>query len=348
MRKKINLTGVTLLVVYSLATMAGQAQLCSGSLGDPVVKIDFGGPGSYPPVPVLEGYIFQGTSCPDDGYYTVARSSPTCFNDAWHLLNADHTGNGGYFLLVNANFTPGDFYRQRIGGLCPGTTYEFAAWLLNIIKYTSINPNLLFTIETTTGTVLQSYYTGDIPVTTSPQWNQYGFFFTTPANLSEVVLRIRNNAPGGIGNDIAIDDITLRPCGPKITANIDGLGTAAALCATQSRPFLLQGELTQGYSNPALQWQSSTDTGKTWQNIANSTAISHAISTPLPGLVQYRIIAAEAINISNAGCRVSSTPVTINVVKTPEIDAGPDLNIFAGDTITFLATANATNLKYDW
>jgi gliding motility-associated-like protein len=334
--------------LYLYAGTSGFSQLCTGSLGDPVVKIDFGGPGSYPPVPVLDGYIFQGTSCPDDGYYTVARSSPTCFNDAWHLLNADHTGNGGYFLLINATFTPGDFYRQRIGGLCPGTTYEFAAWLLNIIKYTSINPNLLFTIETTTGAVLQSYFTGDIPVTTSPQWKQYGFFFTTPANLSEVVLRIRNNAPGGIGNDIAIDDITFRPCGPKLTAAINGLGTSVSICATNTRPFLLQGELTEGYNNPALQWQRSTDTGKTWQNIANATQLTYAVNEPLPGLTQYRIIAAEAVNIENAVCRISSPPVTINLVKTPEIDAGPDLNIFAGDTITFLATAQPANLKYGW
>jgi gliding motility-associated-like protein len=54
------------------------------------------------------------------------------------------------------------------------------------------------------------------------------------------------------------------------------------------------------------------------------------------------------VNIENAVCRISSPPVTINLVKTPEIDAGPDLNIFAGDTITFLATAQPANLKYGW
>jgi hypothetical protein len=29
-----------------------------------------------------------------------------------------------------------------------------------------------------------------------------------------VSLSLRNNAPGGIGNDLALDNITFRPCGP--------------------------------------------------------------------------------------------------------------------------------------
>lgn len=337
-----------LFAAFYLCSTTGFSQLCTGSLGDPVVKIDFGSPGNFQSVPVLPGYIFQGFSCPDDGYYTVASFSPTCFNDAWHPLSRDHTGNGGNFLLVNASFSPGDFFRQNIEGLCPGTTYEFAAWLLNMIKYSSINPNLLFTIETASGTVLQSYNTGDIPVTTTPQWNQYGFFFTTPANLSAVVLRIRNNAPGGIGNDIAIDDITFRPCGPKVNTTITGAGTQVVLCQADARPFLLEGSITQGFNNPALLWQSSADTGKTWQNINNAGQLSYTVNPLQPGVALYRMLVAEAGNINNTACRIASEPVEINLVKTPDIDAGPNLNIFPGDTITLLATAPNLNLAYEW
>ena len=70
-------------------------------------------------------------------------------------------------MLVNASFTPGDFYVDTVKGLCPSTTYEFAAWVMNVLRTSAcqgngIDPNLTFKIETTTGTVLASYNTGNL------------------------------------------------------------------------------------------------------------------------------------------------------------------------------------------
>jgi hypothetical protein len=60
------------------------AQLCTGSLGDPVVNITFGtvsngDPGVAPPA----GYTYTTSSCPDDGYYTITRSTSGCFSNSW-------------------------------------------------------------------------------------------------------------------------------------------------------------------------------------------------------------------------------------------------------------------------
>jgi hypothetical protein len=52
--------------------------------------------------------------------------------------------------------------------------------------------------------VLKTYNTGDIPVENVITWKQYGFYFTTPEDVSKIVLRMRNNAPGGHGNDLAL------------------------------------------------------------------------------------------------------------------------------------------------
>ena len=68
--------------------------------------------------------------------------------------------------------------------------------------------------------ILASFDSGDVPVSGSPTWLQYGFLFTTPADNAQIVLRLRNNAPGGQGNDLALDDIAFRPCGAKITVDI--------------------------------------------------------------------------------------------------------------------------------
>src|SRR5207344_2654433 len=105
------------------------------------------------------------------------------FGSTWHSITQDHTGdNGGYFMLVNASYGTGDFYVSTVDGLCANTTFEFAAWVMNILKpsscnYMGIKPNLTFSIETASGTILKEFNSGDISAESSPQWKQYGFFF---------------------------------------------------------------------------------------------------------------------------------------------------------------------------
>ena len=174
-----------LLLVYpGLAiTACAQAQLCSGSLGDPVVNITFGaGHGPGPALAaVTTSYGYVADPCPVNGYYALLNSGIEC-NYGWHVLQRDHTGDvNGYCMLADASFETGDFYVDTVRSLCSGTTYEFAAWMLNM-KYVlqGTRPNITFSIETETGQVLQRYNSGDLPVEPTVQWKQYGFYFTTP------------------------------------------------------------------------------------------------------------------------------------------------------------------------
>ena len=181
------------------------AQLCQGSLGDPVVNITFGaGSNPGPPLGNLTNYTYASHDCPDDGYYTIGNSTNNCFGRTWRSLFTDHTPGdvNGYMMIVNASVNPGDFFVKTVDGLCPNTTYEFASWIFNVLQPfacggNGIKPNITFNIETTTGTVLKSYQTGDIPM--SGSWVQYGFFFSTTTAENSVVLRMTNNAPGGCG-----------------------------------------------------------------------------------------------------------------------------------------------------
>ena len=210
------------------------SQLCTGSLGDPVVNITFGaGSNPGPPLNVtVTNLSHVDHDCPNDGYYAITNATSNCFGDSWHTVNGDHTGdNGGFFMLVNASYQPSDFYVAKVDGLCPNTTYQFASWIMNLLKsQESIRPNLTFNIEKVDGTILKTFDTGDIPVEGCGEWRQYGFFFTNGSDGS-VVLRIRNNAPGGIGNDLGLDDITFSPCGPQVIATISGSsGNSTSFC----------------------------------------------------------------------------------------------------------------------
>lgn len=308
----------------------GYSQLCEGSLGDPLVNISFGAgnnPGS-PLAAAATGYQYKSGDCPDDGFYTVTNKSTACFMDSWHSLASDHTGNGnGYFMLVNASIQPSAFYVDTVRGLCGNSTYEFAAWVVNVLKPSACNsngnkPDLTFTIETTTGTVLKSYNSGSIPPTSSPSWKQYGFYFTTPPAGSDIVLRIVNNAPGGCGNDLALDDITFRPCGPRLTPSVAGYsGNLVNICEGNAQTFNLSATISPGFTNPDFQWQQRIDNGS-WNDIAgaNSTLYTTNFSaSQAAGTYDYRLSVAEAGNLGTSQCRISSDPITLKVNANPVV-----------------------------
>ena len=332
------------------------AQLCQGSLGDPIVNITFGS-GSNPGAPLkaaTTSYQYLSTDCPGDGFYTVRSNTTGCFQSSWHSLNTDHTGDpNGYFMLINASFQPSAFYLDTVRGLCGGTTYEFAAWVMNVLKPigcspNAIQPNLTFTIERTDGTVLQTYNTNTINTQGSPTWQQFGFFFTTPANASDIVLRIFNNAPGGCGNDLALDDITFRPCGPQLTAMITGSpSSTVTICEGTARSFTFNATVSAGFNNPSFQWQ-QTSNGITWTDIAGATAttlIQDFIVTTTPGNYLYRLSAAEAGNMNSVQCRIVSDPLTIEVGAIPVTNAGSNSPVCQNNSLVLTANDGAL---YQW
>lgn len=328
------------------------AQLCNGSLGDPVVNITFGA-GSNPG-PALSAattsYNYVTDPCPVNGYYTLMNKGIEC-NYGWHVLQSDHTGNrNGYFMLVDASFEPGDFYLDTVRTLCANTTYEFAAWILNM-KYVTqgIRPNITFTIETATGRVLQTYNSGDIPVEQTVNWKQYGFYFTTPSNVSAIILRMRNNAPGGDGNDLAMDDITFRPCGRLITSTVTGItGDTIDICEGNASVYNFNATVASGYVNPLYHWQLSRDTGVSWNDIAGAASTSYIREPTTAGNYWYRFTLVEANVAGPTTCRIASTPIIISVHENPVVNAGADINIIPGYAVALNGVVEGQGMSFSW
>lgn len=341
---------VLCIVAIALFPFVLRAQVCNGSLGDAVVNITFDShsSGASPFVP-SSSYTYQFADCPNDGFYTIIGSSYSCYGGTWHTVTKDHSGNGK-FMLVNASFDPGDFFVNTVTDLCPNTTYEFSAWVLNImIPHNSIRPNLLFTIETPDGTILASYNTGDIPVTASPNWEKYGLLFTTPPDNATIILRIRNNAPGGYGNDLALDDIGFRPCGGKVTAGIENAADTVDICEGNTTQYIFSGSADDVYLSPVYQWQLSADTGKTWQNITGATDTFYLrLPTLQPGSYWYRLSVTDAAVAGITTCSIASNPLIINVHATPVADAGPNRVYIKDYPVTLAASASGENITWYW
>jgi gliding motility-associated-like protein len=339
----------------------GQQQTCNGALGDPVIDEDFGsGPNPGPQLPLgTTNMQYVSSSCPNDGQYTILNAlvdSNNCHPYTWFNVPADHTGNkNGYMMLVNASYQPSIFFTSQANGLCPNTTYEFSAYILNLnyISLITINysqPNITFTIQTGGGVILATDTTGTIPPTTynqGPTWVKYGVYFTTPADVSNITLVMTNNAPGGNGNDFMMDDITFRACGPIIEEGFSSLGgtKTKSVCQGSNASYVLKTQVV-GSNSPVYQWQASSTTSL-WTDIAGATSDSLVVSlaNAQPNTYQYRLGVANGSSITDVGCRVYSDPLTVTVNPLPVIPAFANQLVCEGDPLQLNATGGA---NYTW
>ena len=306
-------------------------QSCTGSLGDPIVNYTFGSGTNYGPALAagITNMQYLAGSCPNDGQYTITNYTSNCFNNSWHTVT-DHTGDAnGYFMLVNASYAPSDFYVQQVDGLCSGTTYQFSAWIINVLNRQGILPNITFSIEKTDGTVLQSYNSGNIPSSSSPVWKQYGLYFTVPAGITSVVIRMKNNAPGGDGNDIGLDDIAFRPAGPLTNISTTISGDSMNVCNSS---VALNANIETCYLSNEYQWQASIDNGN-WTNINGAITPAYIVPIQPPGNYKYRLLVSQAGNIQTPVCRVSSNIFTVIVVPAAVIQ-NKNLTICNGQKYT--------------
>jgi|694.fasta_scaffold03798_17 gliding motility-associated-like protein len=358
------------------------AQSCNGSLGEPIVNITFGqglNPGGtlstvVPGASTSYTYVAP-TGSPAsnivfDGNYAIINSVPS--NPFW-LQTGDHTNNGnGYMAFFNAAPNPGRFYQQTVTGLCAGTTYEFGAWILNVLNDDllpgSVPPNVTFQIfePTNLTTPLVSFSTGNIAPTNTVNWQRYSTLFTVPAGINSVILILSNNNIGGIsfqGNDLAIDDITFSACGPLTTASFSGTTSVSSLTICSNTAYTIYGTASAGLNTPAYQWQVSTNNGNSWSDIIGATALNYTVPGQPIGTYLYRLVSQESANIGSLFCKFYSNIIQADVIVcggqnisniinayTPVLAFNPCNNsltvenanaYFAGDTVLMIQMKGA-------
>jgi len=259
---------------------------------------------------------------------------------AWITLNGDNSSNG-HMMVVNASFPPSSFYASPVTGLCEGTKFEFRADVINLynpgiasesnptggaetwfptcnpvaepgcrqmvsastrgcpfggncVRY-SISPEIEFLIN---GAVVAS----SGPVPNDGAWHTYGITFETAPAVTSINLQLRNKAPGGIGNDLALDNISFRPCGPTVTLS------SSATCP----PTTITPTLGPDYSAPVFQWQRSPNGTDPYADIIGATSPTHTVTNPAEGGDAFRVLVAGSLaNLTNPQCRVISSAVPL-------------------------------------
>ena len=209
--------------IHLLFMVVVKAQPGNCILQPPQLTINFGtGIIADPNTDDLANYFRVPGSCPTDGHYAIAPFTSDCFRGDWHTLSSDHTTGDadGNMLLVNAAYKGGEFLTIPVNGLKSNTRYELGLWVINLCRPTKKCPSLLLPslrmrLETTGGKTIANIVTRDLPRVEEPNWSQHIAYFTTPASPATLRLVMTDNAPGGCGNDFALDDITFRECVPS-------------------------------------------------------------------------------------------------------------------------------------
>ena len=191
------------------------------------------------------------------------------------------------------------------------------------------------------------YTTGDIKYDRITPWKKFGFTFQTKPGQTTANFVIRNNSPGGGGNDWAIDDITVAHCGPSISSNYKPFVLG---CDAQPFEVRLSDTVISVYNNYIYyQWQVSNIGGTIWTNVAGPGASGVGSPILVNGLYQYAanlppflamptdsgkyyrvIVATSPANLSSASCAYNDGNKTLIKV----IDCG---SVLTANLIRFKA-----------
>ena len=213
------------------------------------------------------------------GVWDVIGDHTGALNPLTGNLPADVVGGatGGYMVVINAAYRADTAFQDTVRNLCSNTSYEYSAWFRNIcskcgvdsagvgpgtVGYvptgpgdtSGVHPNLTFNINGS-----DYYTTGDMAYT--GQWVKKGFTYRTGPGETEMIINIRNNAPGGGGNDWAIDDIGVATCSPSLVMN--PATPVVNVCYGDGQS--MAASVVSFYDNfTHWIWEKSVDSGTTW------------------------------------------------------------------------------------
>lgn len=298
------------------------------------------------------------------------------FGGHWDI-DGDHTGtntaagnappatsstNGGYMLMVNADYVASEIYRQSITNLCTNTYYEFSAWIRNICPTCGIDstgtslynpgvyPNLTFALDN-----VDYYNSGEVDIT---GWQKRGFVFKTGPSQTTATFSIRNNSQGGGGNDWALDDIAVATCFPNM---VYSPSSNPNVCEND---FLSITDTVRSFFDNYVEykWQRwSAATSGPWIDIGgasgtaipvwNGTAYQYVSTYNIPGSQttpandgdMYRlVVASTTANLSGTACSYTDpASITLNVL----IGCGPPLK---ADLLSVTGKLTNNTAKISW
>ncbi len=273
----------------------------------------------------------------------------------------DHTGNAnGRMLVVNADANNEVMYRGSFqANLCANQQYSlsfYAAFTGNAAYQTICNafggfqyPRIKIRVrDGVSGLIITEVSTTSIVATT---WQHLGLKFISPASYTNIIFELVNDAPGGCGNDIAIDDIQFGSCDALPVVSVNSVaagcvGGTTTFTATLNDPAALPG--AKDY-----QWEVASLLAGPYTVIPGATAATYSIPV-IAGIDTgkfYRVVIAAAGNIGSISCRYTSPGMLLSG-KAPSLAAAGATknknNICPGIAVTLGITGGSLGNNAVW
>jgi hypothetical protein len=331
------------------------------------------------PAPVLGSGVtfpinaigYSGTVTPPIGTETATISdNANSANTSDFISLNDHTtgSSGSRMLVVNADAASSTIYK---GGftytLCANQQYSllfYAAFIGNGaygtkcdafggFKYAKIKMRIR---DGGTGLIITEVSTDTIK---TGIWGQYGLKFVSPASYSSLTFELINDAQGGCGNDLVIDDVMFGSCDPVLNISVNSvLG-----CISGSSAFtgiLSDPSVIPGAKDYQWQWSPAPGTGP-WTNVVvgpNISTVTAAALTINPVNAidtgrYYRVLVSAAGNIGTPSCRFTSSGLKLSG-RIPSVSATSATknknNICSGIAVNLTAVGGTlgTNAQFKW
>lgn len=294
----------------------------------------------------------------------------------------------GYMMVFNAAYKMDTAFQFNVANACPNTYYEVAAWFKNVCykcgqdsagrgqwsgasyiptatnDTTGVRPNIAIKVNN-----LDYYNTGDIThqgagiarmSTTADSANRWvfrAFVYRTDSVTNNFTLTFRNNAPGGGGNDWAIDDISFKTCSPTLQ-----LTPSANTTFCNNNQVNMEVRVASYYNMYQFyQWERSTDGGNTWHPAPESPAVQQFTYTQISGeyrdTVNYPSIVANAttngyryrIRVATTNTGISNSCAVFNTDDVIVVSlASSGCAALPNEVLKFNAQLNGDKTTLNW
>ncbi len=261
-----------------------------------------------------------------------ARTTNPFLMDSSFIPGGDHTTGTGNMLIINTATTGNRFFWTTgdtggaIGGFTPGTTYTFSYWIKSVsnevtgpttqanigaffVNANNINPTTL----------------NNLAPLPSEGWKQVSYSFV--ATATAVLVRLRTINFGALGNDFAIDDVSITEGALPFVGSYTSTNPTC--------PDSADGSITVSLSGGFLPYSAYTLTGTSSQSNANGifTGLSAGTYSVSVSDATGAVYSASNIILSVSNDLLVSPPTTICAGETTQLTA-------SGGIGTYLWTAN--------
>lgn len=269
------------------------------------------------------GFISTYTACvPNcaEGSYAVG-TDPNVVHSSWSSC-PDHTSGSGNYMILNGAPVAGVSVWCETVTVIPNTNYNFSTWVVS--QYTVSPAELQFSIN---GIPLCNTYTAS---STACVWTQFFCVWNSGASTTANICILNQNTALA-GNDFGLDDISFMSCAPCTLTN--------SVTITEPLPLSITGNSTSEFCNRA-------DGTATVIAAGGNGAYTYVWTPPVSttGNVTGLVAGNYSVTVSDANGCSKDTMLVVNFTPGPTANAGTDVSMCSGSTITLGASGGGSYL----